>query len=114
MRIFLGCLGILAGLALAGCGSVAPDFPGAKTTRVAKPERVAVRRAPIVATRRPADVTGSTPRPAEDRLQPIANVPSKPPAPAVAEIRPFSPEWYARENEEQERLRRSMRICRGC
>jgi len=37
-------------------------------------------------------------------------VPGKPPAPAVAEIRPFSPEWYARENEEQERLRRRLHL----
>jgi hypothetical protein len=31
-----------------------------------------------------------------------------------AEVMPFSPEWHAREEAFDSKLRRSMNICRGC
>jgi len=36
------------------------------------------------------------------------------PAPSAQEIKPFSPEWQAREDTLDNRLRRSMSICGGC
>jgi hypothetical protein len=33
---------------------------------------------------------------------------------SAAEVLPFTPEWQAREDEFDKRLRRTMNICRGC
>lgn len=32
----------------------------------------------------------------------------------LADVTPFTPEWQAREDAADERLRRSMKICQGC
>jgi len=80
-------------------------------------------------------LTGCGPRPLPDwavarqvapgahgplRAPPVAERPDRgPPAHAApaqpeAELLPFTPEWQAREDAFDNRLRRTMNICRGC
>ena len=44
----------------------------------------------------------------------VTRTPASAPAAEPADVTAFSPEWQARENAADEKLRRSMNICRGC
>jgi hypothetical protein len=44
----------------------------------------------------------------------VTRTPASAPAAQPADVTAFSPEWQARENAADEKLRRSMNICRGC
>ena len=83
-----------------------------------KPRRaVAQRRPPQVDV---ADSTGTvvgTPtnvRPAGLAKRVTRTAPASAPVAEPADVTAFSPEWQARENAADEKLRRSMNICRGC
>jgi hypothetical protein len=96
------------GLPLAGCIGVtlppkplpewamSPQVEAAAPVRVRVARHVPVQRAPD----RTAAVSYVTPSSAQPAQQ--------------AEVMPFSPEWHAREEAFDSKLRRSMNICRGC
>jgi hypothetical protein len=99
----------LIGLPMAGCFGVTlppkelPDWamsPQSEVTAPAKPKPARTaeqRRAP----ERTANVSYVTPT-------------NTPPSAPVAEVTPFSAEWQAREDAFDNKLRRTMNICRGC
>jgi hypothetical protein len=96
------------GLPLTGCLGVTlppkplPEWAMSRQAEAAAPARVrAARRAP--AERSP------------DRTAAVSYVaPSSGQSAQQAEVMPFSPEWHAREEAFDSKLRRSMNICRGC
>ena len=65
-----------------------------------------------------ADTTGTVVRtPTNVRPAGLAKRATRTPAAPAAEpadVTAFSPEWQAREKAADEKLRRSMNICRGC
>ena len=87
----------LLSLPLAGCGpKPLPDWA------------VSRHAAPIAAARtKGARVVE---RSAPDRGPPSHVTPTR----SEVELLPFTPEWQAREDEFDRRLRRTMNICRGC
>ena len=105
MRVMRSAVVALLGLPLAGCFGVTlppkplPDWamsPQSEAVVSARPNStrtVATRRAP----ERTASVSYVTPTNA-----------------AAPDVTPFSAEWQAREDAFDNRLRRTMNICRGC
>lgn len=87
----------ILGVALTGCApKELPDWAASGPV-----ERVAFER-------------GKAARAAE-RYRPDRGPPGHPPLPSPdMEILPFTPEWQAREDEFDKRLRRSMHICGNC
>jgi hypothetical protein len=97
------------GLPLAGCLGVTlppkqlPEWAMSPQVEAAAPARVRVaRRMPV---QRAPDQTAA--------VSYVAPSSSGQPA-QQAEVMPFSPEWHAREEAFDSKLRRSMNICRGC
>jgi hypothetical protein len=105
------------GLPLAGCLGVTippkelPEWavqPQAEATAPA-PQRTVRRQAPrTTAQRRAPDQTAAV-----SYVAPATNSSGTKPL-SSAETMPFTPEWTARENALDDRLRRSMNICGGC
>lgn len=95
-------------LPLAGCFGVTlppkplPDWAMQQQSEAVPPARVRVaRRLPI---QRTPDQTAAVSYVAPSGARPGQQ----------AEVMPFSPEWHAREEAFDTKLRRSMNICRGC
>jgi len=87
----------LLGLPLAACApKPLPDWSVSRTV----PRVAAVRVQPVPALWPEG----------RDRGPPSHVTPTKP----EAELLPFTPEWQAREDEFDKRLRRTMNICRNC
>lgn len=90
------------------------------SVRPAKPRQPAVaQRAPRQTQTVVADRTGAVGLPTVVRPAGLANRPTivrTPPGqqPPLADVIAFSPEWQAREDAADAKLRRSMHICRGC
>jgi len=70
----------------------------------------AVSRPVVGATLVPSTAVRVPQRAARDRGPPTHVTPTK----SQAELLPFTPEWQAREDEFDRRLRRTMNICRSC
>src|SRR5947208_1071506 len=97
------------GLPLAGCfGVTVPPKP--------LPEWAMQPQAETSAPARNRVVRRQTPKTIAQRGVPnqTATVSYVGPATASSDTKPFSPEWAARENALDDRLRRSMHICGGC
>ncbi len=112
----VACVAVL-GLPLAGCLGVTippkdlPEWAMQPQAAAAAParERTVRRRAPqAVAQRGAPDQTA-----AGAYVAPAGNA-SGTKRPTSTETMPFTPEWTARENALDARLRRSMNICGGC
>jgi hypothetical protein len=97
-------------LALAGCFSAVlppkelPDWAMSPQQAELAPARTAPSKRVRAARRVP--LNGAPER--------SASVSYVPPSSAQTEVKPFSPEWQARESASDDRLRRRMRICGGC
>lgn len=66
-------------------------------------------------TRQAPQVVRVNPAPMWDRAGPDRGPPPHvTPTKSQAELLPFTPEWQAREDEFDKRLRRTMNICRNC
>lgn len=95
----------LLGLPLAGCFGVTlppkplPDWAMNSQSEVAVPARTKPAR--TVAARRAPDQTASVSYVAPANASP-------------SDVTPFSAEWQAREDAFDNKLRRTMNICRGC
>jgi hypothetical protein len=101
--------GLLAALPLAGCfGVTIPPKP--------LPEWAMQPQAELAAPSRQRMAGRQTPRTLAQRRAPdqSATVSYVGAASGPAETKPFSPEWAARENALDDRLRRRMHICGGC
>lgn len=85
----------LLGLLLAACSP--KPLPDWAVTRHA-PQVVRINATPMLALQGP------------DRGPPSHTTPTKP----QGDLLPFTPEWQAREDEFDKRLRRTMNICRSC
>ena len=73
-----------------------------------RPQVEAVAPARVARLKRAQDAAWRTPRRTAPRSQLTG------PAIPEADLLPFTPEWQAREDAFDERLRRTMNICRGC
>lgn len=110
------------GVALAGCTNLSVPVATADRTPTGSIDRTRhaePRRAPRIKAAHATPVRPAPDRPHEPDL--TVNVSSAgepvlaaPPAAAPETVRPFSPEWRAREDEIESRLRQKMMICRGC
>lgn len=105
---------VALGLPLAGCFSVTgpkplPEWAMSHNAQVEQPQRQrTARRAPS----HRYQVTGElTARQAAARSGVTGSVPARA---SNDDIKSFGPEWQAREDARDDRLRRSMSICRGC
>lgn len=110
--------------ALAGCANLSAPVATADRTPAGSvdrtpPRHAEPRRAARIKAARATPVRPTPDRPHEPDL--TVNVSSAgeltaapPPAAASETLRPFSPEWRAREDEIESRLRQKMMICRGC
>jgi hypothetical protein len=88
-----------AGLYLDGTG------PTAEAAERAETRRQAARQAPRPTAARPAPAEDLSARTTGSRAQ----------AQATAEpLKPYSDEWWQKENREDARLKQKMNICRGC
>ena len=92
----------LLGFLLAGCG------PKPLPEWAMRPQVEAVAPARVARLKRAQDAAWRTPR----RTAPRSQVTG--PGTPEADLLPFTPEWQAREDAFDERLRRTMNICRGC
>jgi len=102
-------VGILAALPLAGClGVMIPPKPLPEWAM--QPQTGEARGASQTTVRR------QTPRTVVQRWAPdhTASVSYVGPAATSSDTKPFSPEWTARENALDDKLRRRMHICGGC
>jgi hypothetical protein len=92
----------LLGFLPAGCGpKPLPEWAMRPQVEAGAPARTA-RLKPV------RDPSWRAPRPTAPRSQLTG------PATPEAELLPFTPEWQAREDAFDARLRRTMNICRGC
>lgn len=96
------------GLPLAGClGVTLPPKPLPEWAMNAQVEAIAPARMKVarrLPTQRVPDRTATMSYLALSSARPAQQ----------AEVMPFSPEWHAREEAFDSKLRRSMNICRGC
>ena len=79
-----------------------------------RPRRAAVYRAPVEAEVEVADRSGAVAVPTNVQPAGLAKDGVSRASPSPREPTAFSAEWKAREDAEDEKLRRSMNICRGC
>jgi hypothetical protein len=114
MRTFIVAM---VGLPLAGCLGVSmppkelPDWAMNQQAEAGAPARIKVARM------RPARSIAAERAP--DRTVAVSYVPASstsisPATAAQTDVKPFSPEWQAREDAFDNKLRRTMSICRGC
>ena len=82
----------------------------------AKPRRAVVHREPRQVEVEVADRSGSVAVPTQVQPAGLAKDGAQPPRASTQprDVTAFSAEWKAREDAEDEKLRRSMNICRGC
>lgn len=107
----------LLGLPLAGCFALSvppkplPDWAMNSQAEPVTPARVrAARMKPV----RSIAATDAPDRSAAVSFVAPASVPAAPAHTPQADVKPFSPEWQAREDAFDNKLRRTMDICRGC
>ena len=95
----------LLGLPLAGCFGVAlPPKP--------LPDWAMSPQSEAVVSARPNFTRSVATRRAPERTASVSDV--APPNAPPSEVTPFSAEWQAREDAFDNKLRRTMNICRGC
>ena len=113
------CLLGLAAMALAGCASSnlsqAYDTTGAAAAPSTRTASDPAAHVPRQARRKadpddPTDVTASVRDDAKRRVVRRSDVAND----AAPAPKPLSEEWLRREDEKEDKLRRSMNICRGC
>ncbi len=124
MNMRLATATLVAGLALTGCTAGTVSSLGPRDQLLPKvatmderlpPEAYLDGTGPVSATQLAAR------RPATQRPRALASAPASrigtdgiSSAAKTTDIAPFSPEWWEKENREDERLRNRMTICRGC
>ena len=124
MRVFIAlalCVPLAGCFSLTGPKSVPewamnPQQQVVSETRV-KPRRAVVQHQPIEVEVDVADRSGAVGVPTNEQPVGLAKDGARPTRASVAqprEVTAFSAEWKAREDAADEKLRRSMNICRGC
>jgi hypothetical protein len=108
---------VCCGFSMAGCTtSQNPWTPASSQVSAATPSNVATARhrrtrKTVQARKPPAEQQAAKQAPQDD---PVGTIGSG----STANLRPYSPEWWAqeraREARDEERLRRVMKICRAC